>query len=108
MPHFSVMLHGKGVEVPPIDGGAVPMIGFFTTRAVTARDADDACRSASEKVLAEWTKGRFAASNRGSMPTLSVERVVEVSLFSRWLRHSTSYIFYANDSDDEGDTLSAA
>jgi hypothetical protein len=107
MPHFSVMLHGKGVLVPALDGSDEPMIGFFTTRVVTARDVHVAQQAAAASVAKAWTHGRYASSNRGSPPVLVAERTIEVSWFSRLFKRSTGYAFYTSAEEEESDASSA-
>ena|SRR5258706_13833179 len=100
MPHFGVIVHGTGIEVPAIGGDEPPMVGFFTTRAVTARDANEASRLAADAIRNEWSVGSYASANRGSAPTLRVDDVFELSFFGRWFKRRRGYTFYAGDSDE--------
>jgi hypothetical protein len=101
MPHFRVILHGKGICVPQSDGDGAPVQGFFTTRAVTAADANSAIRMAADLIRAEWTTGSYASSNQGAVPTLTPEKVFEVSILIHWLRQPKGYTFYAGDDENE-------
>jgi hypothetical protein len=108
MPHFRVLLHGTGISVPPSDGDGAPIEGFYTTRAVTAADADAAVRLASDLIRAEWTTGSYAPSNRGDVPTLSPEQVFEVSFPSRWLKQPRGYTFYEGGNEEDVDEVTGA
>jgi hypothetical protein len=103
MPYFRVLLHGTGILVPPADGAGAPIEGFYTTRAVTAADADAAIRLASALIRAEWTTGSYAPANRGAVPTLSPDQVFEVSFFSRWFNRLGGYTFYEGGDEEEAD-----
>ena len=84
------------------------MLGFFTTRAVTARDAHAASQMAAALVTEGWASGRHAASNRRSPPVLVAERIVEISWLSRLFRRSADYAFYTDAEDEHPDASSAA
>ena len=103
MPYFRVLLHGTGIVVPLADGDGAPIEGFYTTRAVTAADADAAVRLASDLIRAEWTTGSYAPANRGAVPTLSPDKVFEVSFFSRWFNRPGGYTFYEGGDEEEVD-----
>ena len=95
------MLHGTGVDVPAEDGNNGSIVGFFTTRAVSAADANAAIRAAERLVLAEWETGDYSQANRGSAPTLVAENVSQIGMLARWLKRYGGYSFYTDDDDDE-------
>src|SRR5215212_8834426 len=101
MPHFRVLLHGTGISILREGGEGEAIEGFYTTRAVTAADADTAIRVASDLIRAEWTTGSYAPANHGAIPTLTLEEVFEVSFFSRWFRQPKGYTFYVGGDEDE-------
>jgi hypothetical protein len=84
MPFFTVLLHGAGIEVPDADSGR-PMRGFFTSRTLWARDAQEASAKALTSVANLWSKGKYAESNAGGTPTLSVDSCA-LATFMQWLR----------------------
>ena len=98
MPYFKVRLSGAGISYPFVDGSD-PVIGFFTTRLVRARDIRQAHCLAKELVLSEWRHGgRYADGNVGSAPTLVVEESWRVSLLSGIFgRRPGGYSFYSHD-----------
>ena len=53
MPYFRVMLHGTCIEVPSAETNEPPIIGFYTSRDVTAADEGVAARAAADLVKAE-------------------------------------------------------
>ena len=108
MPHFVVLLHGKGINVPAIDGSADPMLGFFTSRAVTASDAQAACLAATRLVANDWAQGPHASSNRGNAPVLVAEEVTEIGWLKRLLSRPKGYAFYSDTEDHDHDASSAA
>ena len=107
MPHFVVVLHGKGINVPAIDGTSDPMLGFFTSRAVTAEDAQSACQAAMRLVANDWARGPYAPSNRGIAPVLVSEDVSEIGWLKRLFSRPKGYAFYS-DAEDEGNGPSTA
>lgn len=96
MPSYQVILRGQGIELP-VEGEAQPIVGFYTTRAVTAQNPEDAVRIASEIVAAEWRDGEYAALNRGGSPILSAERVFGLSILRRWFGKPKGYSFYTRE-----------
>ena len=97
MPYFKVRLSGAGISLP-FDGGD-PVIGFFTTRLVRARDPEHAQDLAKQLVLSEWLAGgAYATANTGAIPTLVIEESWQVGLLQGILGRSRfGYAFYAND-----------
>ena len=71
MPYFSVLVHGTGVQLPSFEGEGPPIVGFYATRVVTARDTNGAFVLASRFIRDEWSVGAYAAANRGAVPKLS-------------------------------------
>ncbi len=96
MPHFKVMLSGRGINLP-FDG--TPVVGFFTTRLVRAADLPAAEQQAMDLVLSEWQPGgTYAATNRGSVPTLTVEESLPVGfLAGTFGRKPSGYAFYSHE-----------
>jgi hypothetical protein len=101
VPHFRVMLHGTGIEVPGLDGDGPPIVGFYTSRNVTTADVDGAVEAATAIIRAEWTTGDYASASRGSAPVLTAEGVFSISALKRWFTRVQGYTFYADD--DEGE-----
>lgn len=97
MPHFKVMLSGRGIDMPV---GGTPVIGFFTTRLIRAADLAAAENYSKDLVLSEWQPGGpYAAANRGSAPALTVE---ESSfpvgfLAGTFGRKPSGYTFYSHE-----------
>ena len=80
MPHFKVILSGRGIDFA-IDSDTA--VGFFTTRLVKASDLIAAELQAQELVLSEWRAGgEYSNSNRGSLPTLTVEESFPVGILA--------------------------
>lgn len=96
MPHFKVILSGEGIDLPL---GSTSSVGFFTTRLVRATDLAGAEDLARELVLSDWRKGGpYAESNRGSLPTLSIEQSFAVGWLARTFgRRPAGYTFYRQD-----------
>ncbi len=80
MPHFKVILSGRGIDCAIGEDSAV---GFFTTRLVKAHNATAAELAAQELVHSEWRPGgEYASSNLGPLPVLSVEQSFQVGFFA--------------------------
>lgn len=96
MPHFKVMLSGRGIDLP-VDG--TPVVGFFTTRLVRATDLASAEHEAMGLVLSEWQPGgTYAAANRGSTPALTVEESFPIGfLAGTFGRKPSGYTFYSHE-----------
>ncbi|MCD9029581.1 hypothetical protein LDO26_15410 [Luteimonas sp. BDR2-5] len=96
MPHFKVILSGRGIDLP-FEGDSA--IGFFTTRQVRATDLPDAESLAKELVLAEWRSGgTYAQANRGSLPVLAVEHSFSVGwVAGTFGRNPSGYTFYCHE-----------
>jgi hypothetical protein len=90
---FKVRLSGRGISMPS-EGSADPVIGFFTTRWVTARDAAEATSAAIEVVLSEWRPGGEYAI--GGVPDIEVEAVTALGWWGRLASRSPGggYSFY--------------
>ena len=101
------MLHGTGIEVPSAEGDQPPIVGFYTSRDVTASDEDVAVRAAADLVKAEWVSGDYADANRGSVPELLSEGVTRIGLYDRWLSRTTGYTFYADDDEEDAESPAA-
>lgn len=82
MPKYRVMFHGTKLEIPSSENGGDPVIGFYTTRIVTANDASDAKERGIENLLKEEVVRDFikiTRLNTSLEPTIEVERIDEVS-----------------------------
>ena len=93
-----VRLAGSGISYPSTDGEA-PIIGFFTTRLVTAPDRLQAHQLAMEVVLAEWRSGgAYAEGNIGTLPNLIVDESWPVGFLTGiFSRRPSGYTFYAQE-----------
>jgi hypothetical protein len=98
------MLHGTGIEVPSAETNEPPIIGFYTSRDVTAADEGVAARAAADLVKAEWVSGDYAHANRGSVPELVPEAVTRIGIYARWLTRTRGYTFYADDDAEDNDS----
>lgn len=96
MPHFKVILSGRGIDYP-FEGSSV--VGFFTTRLVRAPTLAQAESLAKDLVTSEWRDGgAYAAANRGSAPGLTVERSFQVGGLAGLLgRRPSGYSFYRQE-----------
>ena len=96
MPHFKVTLSGRGIDLL-FDG--TPVVGFFTTRLVRADDLMTAERQAKDLVLSDWQPGgSYAAINRGSIPSLTVEDSFPVGFVTgTFARKPSGYTFYSHE-----------
>lgn len=94
MPYFKLMLAGEGVSLP-IEGETDPVIGFYTTRIVEAKDPESAAIAAKELVLAEWQQGECALNNQTGLPTITIESCQEVGFFRGvFRRRPRGYTFF--------------
>jgi len=95
MPHYLVMMQGTGIEVPNLERGR-PIIGFFTTRLVSAATSSEAESKAKSMVVADWTSGKYAESNKGSVPSLTIESVQACSFLKRLTFKNGGHAFYTD------------
>jgi hypothetical protein len=79
------------------------MLSFFTTRAVTAKDARAACQAATAIVASDWARGPHASSNHGTSPVLMAEEVTEIGWFRRLFNRPKGYAFYFDAADGDRD-----
>jgi hypothetical protein len=93
MPYFRVMIEGEGIDVPSENNGP-SIIGFFTTRIVEASTAEAAESKAKNMILAEWSTGTYAETNRSSLPTMVVESVIETGFLESVKFKNEGYTFY--------------
>lgn len=75
MPHFTVHLRGKGIDLPS-DGD--PIVGLLALRKVRAASAEQALEKAKLALTLEWRDGNFQRRNRGSAPHFEIESLVEL------------------------------
>jgi hypothetical protein len=96
MPHFKIILSGRGIDLP-FEGDSA--VGFFTTKLVRATDLPSAESLAKDLVLSEWRSGgTYARVNRGSLPALSVEQSFPVGWLVGTLgRKPSGYTFYRHE-----------
>ena len=99
MAYFKVMLHGEGVEVPDVGGGP-PIVGFYTTRLVRAVSPEEAKKKAAALVVADWSSGEYATSNRAGVPRLTVESVHPTGWLQSLTFRNKGHTFYAADDND--------
>jgi hypothetical protein len=96
MPHFKVILSGRGIDLP-FDGE--PVVGFFTTRLIHAANLATAESQAKELVLSEWRPGgTYAGANLGSLPSLAVEQSFPIGFLPAIFgRKPSGYSFYRHE-----------
>lgn len=96
MPHFKIILSGRGIDCAIGDDRAV---GFFTTRLVKADSPILAELDAKELVLSEWRAGgAYYSSNRGSPPSFAIEESFSVGLLAGVFgRRPHGYSFYRHE-----------
>ncbi len=96
MPHFKVIISGRGIDYP-FEGSSV--VGFVTTRLVRAPSLAQAEILAKDLVTSEWRDdGLYASANRGSVPTLAVEQSFQVGALAGLLgRKPSGYSFYRHE-----------
>ncbi|HEY1706721.1 MAG TPA: hypothetical protein VGG10_00540 [Rhizomicrobium sp.] len=115
MAYFHVILDGSGICIP-LDADTEhhfgfadpeekdrPIIGFFTSRTVRASNREDAIEAAKSLVLKQWSKPPLVKLNKGALPELIADQVIQISL-TRYLRESLKpnqgYTFYSDVADD--------
>jgi hypothetical protein len=98
--HYLVMMQGVGIEVPNLEGGE-PIVGFFTTRLVSASTSSEAESKAKKMVIADWTAGEYADSNKGAVPQLTVESVQACSFLKRFTFKNGGHAFYTDEDKDD-------
>jgi hypothetical protein len=79
MPYFTVMVEGRGLQVPP-SGDGQPIVGFFTHRVVSAHGPVEARKKAVQVLEHEWSSPPLSSMSP-TRPSLSVQ---EVSALSIW------------------------
>lgn len=94
MPYFCVILHGTGILLESEDASP-PIIGFYTTRTVSAVSAEEAVEKARRAVRALWASGEYHALNKGALPVLTVDTVKQVSLWQFLRSPNKGHTFYA-------------
>lgn len=96
MPHFKVIINGRGIDLP-FEGESA--VGFFTTRKVHAADLSSAEYLAKDLVLSEWRPGgTYAQANLGPVPALSVDQSFRVGWFTGTFgRNPSGYAFYRHE-----------
>ncbi len=94
---YSVFLNGKDF-VLPIGDSDEPVVGFYTTRYVAARNFKEAKKAALDRVLLDWrNKGYLKLS--GKEPSLTAEEVVISEKRFRY-RSATGFAFYPDEDSD--------
>ena len=96
MPHFKVILSGRGIDCA-VEGDRA--VGFFTTRLVKAPNLAAAEEIAQQLVLSEWQPGgEYSANNSGSLPALAVEESLQIGFLAGiFSRRPTGYSFYRRE-----------
>jgi hypothetical protein len=97
---FRVVLDGTGTDIPAEENGP-SIIGFFTTRLVRAATTIEAEKKAKGMVLNEWSSGRYAKANKGSLPVVSVESVEKSNLLESLRFKNKGYSFYMEEQKEE-------
>lgn len=100
MPYYRVMLHGTGIRVPRAEPGQ-DLIGFYTTRVVHAPTEDDAADKVFKMVDAQWARGKYADSNHGPRPILSMEWVRRTVFLDLFRYRATGFIFYWKEDPED-------
>jgi hypothetical protein len=96
MPYYQVVLEGYGVNMARDDGGD-PIIGFYTTRIVRARDNIEAAKMVKQVILEEWGKEPFLSSNTSALPILNIESIEELPIYRGIFRQLSGYTFYLKE-----------
>lgn len=94
---YSVMMKGQDF-ILPIEGSKDPVIGFYTTRFVAAKNIREAEKLAHQLVMQEWEKKGYDKLC-GKRPSLSPEEVTILEERFR-LRSGFGFSFYENDDSD--------
>ncbi len=109
MGYFRIVLHGDGIYVrpevhetlrlPPNTSGA-PIVGFYTTRIVKARDETNAVKAAIEATHEELRSLAFDKLNLGQDLKINAEIVSELN-FWQFIRAKPrrGFTFYPEDYD---------
>ena len=94
------MFHGAEFEVPSSEPGTNPVIGFYTTRVVVAKNKQEAREKAVEELLKEDHVQNFikiTRKNSTKMPMIEVESIQEISWFQNRLRKYAGFTLYQNE-----------
>ncbi len=96
MPSFVVVVEGTGIKVPSVPE---PIIGFMTTRRVTAADEDSAVDKAKRMILDDWQSSEYGTANIGDTPTLKIDSIRSQGLLERVfsLVPTKGYTFYSQE-----------
>jgi hypothetical protein len=92
---YRVLLQGS--EFTLLVEGTGPIIGFFTSRFIAARNSEEASEKAKTSVLQEWRRQGFDAST-GTMPQVRVEYAEATDMQFR-LRSGGGFTFYGSEDD---------
>jgi hypothetical protein len=92
------MLEGVGIRFK-MDGYDRDVVGFYTTRMVSAANELDAVLSAKNMIGSEWSKGgEYSSLNCGGDPDLSLVSVKKMHVLSWFFsRKAKGYTFYLSE-----------
>ena len=93
--------------MPSSENGGRPIVGFFTSRNVTAPDKEAAIHLASGLIEAEWKSGDYAKANSGKLPEIVAEEIERIGVLSKLLERTPGYTFYTEEPSDEDDPPAA-
>ncbi len=96
MPTFVVVVEGTGIKVPSVPE---PIIGFMTTRRVTAADEDSAIAKAKRLILDDWRSSEYGGANIGNTPSLKIDSIRSQGLLERMFSRvpTKGYTFYSQE-----------
>lgn len=104
MPRYKVIIHGEGIEMHTMPGDArqgaeKPIVGFYTTRFVEADSLNEVDDAVERLIHDEWSRGEYAANNKGDLPRVTVDRVYKPTLWERLFKRYQlcGSTFYSDD-----------
>lgn len=89
MPRYRIVVEGRGLETPTLNG--LPVRGFFVRRVIRAASVGAAKAEALARVERDWQAGKFA--KLGMMPELEAVEAEPVGVLG-WLTTRTDYVFH--------------
>jgi len=94
------MYHGSEFEVPSSEPGMNPVIGFYTTRVVVAKNEQEAREKAVEELLKEDHVQNFikiTRTNSTKVPMIEVEKIKELFWFQNRMQKYAGFTLYQNE-----------
>jgi hypothetical protein len=95
------MFHGSEFEVPSSEPGMNPVIGFYTTRVVVAKNEQEAREKAVEELLKEDYVQNFikiTRTNSTKVPMVEIEKIQKLSWLQNRLQKHAGFTLYQNES----------